>query len=92
MATDSIEQLDPDRNPDAWYSCCPACRLVGPAASSEYVLTGLPPQAHPDWSQSVIVRCEPCGRIHSITRDGLLDHDGRHRCRRCRQEIGRAHV
>ena len=85
MITDPVTQPDQNDNSDSWYSPCPACGLVGPAASAEYVQTGLPPLAHPDWSQPVIVRCEPCGRIHAVTRDGLLDRDGRHGCRRCQQ-------
>lgn len=62
---------DPQRM-DEIYTRCPACGLISPAGSLEYVMTAA---GGIDWSRPLLIRCELCGRQHTTGRGDLLDRD-----------------
>lgn len=67
---------------DGWYTRCPDCGLVGPAAAAEIPLTGPPPHGVPDWTQPVRVRCFHCGHSHPIRVADVLGFNAQHVCPR----------
>lgn len=83
MTNHHAVQQDPGNDMDRWYTQCPSCQLIGPAASAEYAARNHPSDDNVDWLQPVIVGCGPCGTKYTIGPHDLLAHDTEHLCRRC---------